>query len=95
MAYEEKVKRPELSHHLILEGREHLSVSGVEDVESFDESSVVLFTSKGVLIVRGSDLHIEKLSLENGELSVEGNIETLQYENDARERGTIWSRLFR
>jgi sporulation protein YabP len=62
MTYEEKNRRPELAHHVIADGRERLSISGVEDVESFDEESVVAITSAGVLVVRGSQLHIDKLS---------------------------------
>ena len=70
MPYEEL--RP-TGHHLILEDREHLTVSGVEEVESFDESTIVMDTAQGVLIVRGEGLHIEKLSLDGGDLKVEGD----------------------
>ena len=53
-------------HHLILEERERLTVSGVEEVESFDENLIVMDTAQGVLVVRGEGLHIEKLSLDGG-----------------------------
>ena len=53
MQYEEKRVRPEAAHHVILEGRESLTVSGVEEVESFDETTIVMSTSKGSLVVRG------------------------------------------
>ena len=69
MPYEEM--RP-MDHHLILEDRERLTVSGVEEVESFDENTIVMVTAQGVLIVRGENLHIEKLSLDGGDLKVEG-----------------------
>ena len=52
---------------------EQLTVSGVEEVESFDENTIVMLTVKGTLVVRGEDLHIEKLSLDGGDLKVEGN----------------------
>ncbi len=55
-------------HHLILEDREQLSVSGVEEVESFDENTIVMITSQGTLVVRGENLHIEKLSLDGGDM---------------------------
>ena len=61
MAYEENMPRMEGAHHVILEGREQLSVSGVEEVESFDENTIIMTTVKGTLVVRGEDLHIEKL----------------------------------
>lgn len=95
MPYEEKSIRPEIPHHLILEGREQLSVSGVEEVESFDENQIVMYTTKGALIVRGEGLHIEKLSLDGGDLKVEGVIESLTYEESQRDKGGFLSRLFR
>ena len=88
MPYDEKSIRTDAPHHLILEGREQLSVSGVEEVESFDET-------KGTLIVRGGDLHIEKLSLDGGDLKVEGEIDSLTYEDSGRDKGGLFSRLFR
>ncbi len=95
MVYEEKKARPEAAHHIILEGRENLSVSGVEEVESFDESMIVMDTSKGVLVARGEDLHITRLRLDVGELSVEGMIDSLTYEQAASERKSLFTRLFR
>ncbi len=95
MPYEEKKLRPEAPHHLILEGREQLSVSGVEEVESFDENQIVMYTSKGALIVRGEGLHIEKLSLDGGDLMVEGSIDSLTYEESQRDKGGLFARLFR
>lgn len=70
MPYEENRPRAEAAHHIILEEREQLSVSGVEEVESFDENTIVMLTNRGTLIVRGEELHIEKLSLDGGDLKV-------------------------
>ena len=96
MQYEEKKTRPEAAaHHVILEGRERLSVSGVEDVESFDESAIVMNTCEGTLVVRGEELHIEKLSLDGGDLKVEGSVDSLTYEDAGGERGGFLARLFR
>lgn len=81
-------------HRLELEGREKLTVSGVEDVERFDESAIVLTTSEGVLTVTGESLHIGQLSLDGGELSVDGRIDTLSYEEAAAPRGGLLRRLF-
>ena len=86
----------EMPHHVIMEGRGHLSVSGVEDVESFDEQSIVCVTSRGVLVIRGRELHIGKLNTEGGELNVEGVIDALEYEDPvAPSGGGFFSRLFR
>jgi len=94
MAYETKT-RAELPHNIILEGRERLSISGVEDVESFNEETITVHTSKGLLIIQGSDLHIEKLSLDGGDLAVEGEVHSLRYEEETREKGGLFSRLFK
>ena len=93
MPYEENRPRAEAAHHIILEEREQLSVSGVEEVESFDENTIVMETSQGTLVVSGQGLHIEKLSLDGGDLKVEGTIDTLSYEESRRERGGLFSRL--
>lgn len=95
MPYDEKKVRPEGPHHVILEGRESLCVSGVEEVERFDENEILMLTNKGRLSVRGEDLHIEKLSLDGGDLKVEGVVDSLSYEDDVGERGGFFSRLFR
>lgn len=91
MAYEEKM----MPHHVVMEGRSSLSVSGVEEVESFDENTIVMATVKGTLVVRGDGLHIEKLSLDGGDLKVEGTVDSLTYEDDGRERGGFLARLLR
>lgn len=95
MPYEEARGRQDAPHHIILEEREQLSVSGVEEVESFDENIIVMYTSRGALVVRGEGLHIEKLSLDGGDLKVEGEIDSLTYEDDRREKGGLLARLFR
>ena len=83
MQYDDRTRNAELPHNVIIEGRSRLSISGVEDVESFDENSVNLYTSKGMLTIRGTGLHMERLSLDTGELGVEGTIDGLQYGGEA------------
>ena len=85
------VNLPE-AHRLELTGREHLRITGVEDVDRFDESAIVMTTSAGTLIVSGEALHIGKLSLDGGELHVDGRINAVTYE-DAPVSGGFWSRL--
>ena len=94
MAYDDSRLPAEAAHHILLEGREQLTVSGVEEVESFDENAIIMLTSRGTLVVRGEELHIEKLSLDGGDLRVEGSIDSLTYEDGGRERGGLFSRLF-
>ncbi len=74
-------------HHVVLEERGRLTVSGVSDVERFDESEIVMSTARGTLVVTGENLHIEKLSLDGGDLKVEGDIDALTYEDGKAERG--------
>jgi len=78
---------PAAAHRLQLEGREKLTVSGVEDVERFDDQCIVLRTGAGVLVVSGESLHIGKLSLDGGELHVDGRIDALTYEDAPEVRG--------
>jgi len=96
MAYDDRYKAAEASHNVIMEGRRKLSVSGVEDVESFDEGEIVMGTAQGVLVLHGQDMRIEKLSLDTGEVTVEGMIDKLEYEDDASsDEGGFFSRLFK
>ena len=80
-------------HRLELDGREHLIVSGVEDVDRFDENEIVMSTVAGTLIVTGDNLHIGKLSLDGGELHVDGHIDALSYEDGGEREGGFFSRL--
>lgn len=92
MAYEE-MRAPAGEHRVVLEDREQLTVSGVEEVESFDENTILLTTAQGDLEIQGEGLHIEKLSLDGGDLKVEGQVSALIYQNERRERGGLLSRL--
>ena len=85
---------PQTAHRLELDGRESLTVSGVEDVERFDETGIVMSTASGTLVITGEDLHIGKLSLDGGELHVDGRIDSLTYEDQGVGRGGLFGRLF-
>lgn len=82
------------AHRLELVGRERLTVCGVEDVDRFDENSIVMSTSAGLLVVTGEELHIGKLSLDGGELYVDGRIDSVTYEEESPGRGGFFGRLF-
>ena len=85
---------PLSAHRLELTGRGQLTVSGVEDVERFDETGIVMSTSAGMLVITGESLHIGKLSLDGGELHVDGRIDSISYEEGGGERGGFFQRLF-
>ena len=81
-----------LPHKLQLNERKSLTMTGVTEVVSFDENAVVLQTSLGLLIVQGQQLSLKNLSLDGGQVAVEGSISALTYE-EPRQSG--WRRLFR
>jgi len=85
---------PQSAHRLELVGREQLTISGVEDVERFDDTSIVMSTTAGILVITGEDLHIGKLSLDGGELHVDGRVDSISYEEGGREQGGFFRRLF-
>ena len=81
-----------LPHKLQLNERKSLTMTGVTEVVGFDENAVVLQTSLGLLIVQGQQLSLKNLSLDGGQVAVEGSISALAYE-EPRQSG--WRRLFR
>ena len=94
MAFDEKNPASAAPHRVVLDQRRRLTISGVEEVESFDESSVVMRTNQGALLIHGSSLHIEKLSLDGGEVLVQGEVDARTYEEELSQGG-FFSRLFR
>ena len=80
-------------HSLNLKNRKKLTMTGVSEVISFDDASVVLHTGMGTLVVQGSELQLKTLTLEGGNVVVEGQVSSLVYEQAARSGGW-WSRLF-
>lgn len=91
---EKKMNRPR-THTAHMEGREKIIMTGVEDVESFDETSVYLATDAGLATITGKDLHINRLNIEDGQLVVEGFIVSIAYEDKLpKEKGGFFGRLF-
>ena len=83
-----------VAHHLSMDERSRLTLTGVEDVVRFDEGEIVMNTCAGTLTVLGEELHIEQLSLDGGEVRVSGRIESLSYA-DRPETGGFFSRLLK
>ena len=78
---EEKKFKGTSRHSINVVRRESLAATGVVDVISFDEETIIAETELGMLIIRGQNLHVNRLSLENGELAVDGEIDGLTYED--------------
>lgn len=83
--------------NLVLENREKLSISGVNDVLSFDDQVVMVDTELGLLTVKGENIHINKLSLDTAEVIIEGEISSLSYSQKSIEKssGTLLSKIFK
>lgn len=77
-----------LAHRVVMDERRKLTVSGVTEVLRFEDTGVVLRTSLGTMLVQGEDLKLRTLSLEGGEMAVEGTVSALFYE-EPREPGWL------
>lgn len=86
------------THKVTMNGRRNCSITGVNDVLSFDVKEVLLETELGMLMMKGSDLHISRLTLEKGEVDVEGKIDSLTYsEHDSftKKGESLLNKLFK
>ncbi|MDD3205896.1 MAG: sporulation protein YabP [Lachnospiraceae bacterium] len=70
-------------HKLMLTNRRTCTINGVSDVLSFDISEVLLETDLGMLMIKGTDLHVNRLTLEKGEVDIDGKIDSLTYSESA------------
>ena len=86
------------AHKLLLNNRRTGTVSGVTDVISFDIAEILLETEQGMMMVKGTDLHVNRLSLEKGEVDLSGNIDSVAYSDvqaHGKQQENIFSKLFR
>lgn len=84
-------------HKVVIDSREKVTITAVEDVDSFNENEVILLTNHGFITITGEDLHISKLNLDEGQLVVAGVIQSIDYadhEEDRAKKG-VFSRVFR
>ena len=94
MTLTEEKKLVPIPHQLMLEDRQRLTVSGVSDVDSFDDTAIVVYTDMGELTIKGEGLHISRLNVETGDLKVEGSVQALTYAEPAV-RGGFFGCLFK
>jgi sporulation protein YabP len=94
---EEKKMLKSKPHNITIEGRERLIINGVRDVTSFDDNEVALDTEAGGLTIKGTNLHINKLSVDDGNLFVEGYIISCVYSDkiDIKRTGSFLSNIFK
>ena len=83
------------THCIHIDNRQLMSVTGVRDVISFNEQEVQLMTDAGELRIDGNELHVTKLTLEDGQVTLEGEVIALEYAEEQEERGGLFSRMFK
>ncbi len=89
-------RKEALQHRIVWTDRKRGNITGVTDVGSFDETTVILETDQGILTLKGKGLHIGKLSLEQGEVELDGVIESMVYTGSRpAKKGSVFKRLFR
>ncbi len=81
--------------NVIIENRKKLNISGVKEVASFDDETIMLDTLLGQMTIKGDGMHIESFNVTTGDLSAVGKFHAVVYMSDARTSGGFWSRLFR
>lgn len=84
------------THNISITEREKILVSGVLDVESFDENEIILYTSEGGIVLNGEEFKINKLNVDNGEVEINGYLNELKYVNTSSGSTTgFWSKIFK
>ena len=82
-------------HTILINTRTKMTVTGVTDVKSFDESLIIGKTEEEAMSIRGENLHIDKLCLETGELEISGRIDSLAYSKAYIKNEGLWEKLFK
>lgn len=95
----EELNSPVKTHKMTMSGRKSCVMSGVKDVLSFDLHEILLETEQGMLSIKGDDLHVSRLSLEKGEVDVDGKLDSFTYseapQGSGQKAASLLSRLFR
>lgn len=89
-------KNANTNQSIILENRKNMTISGITDVDSFDEKAICLYTQLGELTIQGRELHIDSMSIETGDMTVTGDIWSILYgDKDKKAPLTVFGKLFR
>jgi len=94
---DEKIKTAK-SHKMMLDNRRKAEISGVNDVISFDLNTILLETDYGMITIKGSNLHVNRLSVEKGEVDIDGKIDGINYSDIssyAKKGESFISRMFK
>ncbi|MDU5105158.1 MULTISPECIES: sporulation protein YabP [unclassified Clostridium] len=92
---ENKLEEPR--GNIVLENRKKLTLTGVEEVISFDDEKILLNTKLGFLTIKGSELKMNKLDVQNGDVIIVGNVASIVYSSKEikKEKESIISKLFK
>ena len=85
-------------HKVTMTNRKSCAINGVNDVLSFDEHEILLETEQGMLMIKGDDLHVNRLTLDKGEVDVDGKIDSFTYSDvsgGGHKNESFLSKLFR
>lgn len=82
-------------HNFICKERKLLEISGVKNVERFDENEFLMETTLGFMMVKGSELALNKLDTEHGDVIIKGNIDVIEYTTSHKSKESIFTRLFK
>ena len=83
-------------HKIAMTNRRLCMINGVNDVLSFDVKEVILETEQGMLQIKGEDLHVSRLTLERGEIDIDGRIDSMVYtDGGSQKKDSFWERMFR
>lgn len=85
---------PGMSSNVSLHNRKNLKLTGVKDIGRFDENTTIIFTNLGKMKVLGNSLKMEKFCIENGELEINGKIDSISYLDSNDSKG-FWKNLFK
>lgn len=86
------------THKMVLTGRRTCNLTGINDVLSFDVNEIILETDMGMLMIKGSDLHVNRLTLDKGEVDIEGKVDSFTYSEQTSmgaKGESLLSRLFK
>ena len=81
--------------NIFIENRTKTRITGVIDVDNFDDFNISVKTDKGYIIIGGEELKINKLDVESGELHIEGKFNSLIYNESVKAEGSIFGRIFK
>ncbi len=92
---ESRISSSNHNQRIVLEDRSNLLISGVEQVDSFNENTIILTTIKGGLSIRGEELNVSKVNLDEGNVRISGIVNSISYNNKEGAPKNLMGRIFK